>query len=783
MLSNFAQDQKAIWTSPGRLRFADADWLVPVSGFTAGLLVTDRDVTMHLSADPKTISHYKNLSNAGVAALVGGAGGLWLLSHAAHNDHWRETGFLAGEAAVNSLVAVEAFKYSLRRQRPFQGDGSGAFFQSGGTSFPSAHAAAAWSVAGVIAHEYPGPLSKIMAYGLASLVSYSRVRSKQHFPSDVFVGSLVGEMIAQNVYSRHHDPELGGEAWKSIREFARGDGTPANQGSPYVPLDSWIYPSMERLASLGLLEGEFMGMRPWTRGECARLVSNAAGDLADNGIENGEASGLIETLQREFRSEIETTGRDRAAFLLESVYSRTQHISGMPLTDGYTFAQTQFNDFGRPYGEGWSTVNGFSTYATHARWVVYVRGEQQTAPSIPAFSLSTRKFVQRVDGYPQLPPGTAQPAVSQFSLLDAYVGLMWSNWQFSFGKQSLWWGPGVGDAMLFTDNVEPINMFRINRVSPLQLPSIFRWLGPMRMEFFVGQLDGHHFVSNLSGVIGSWSEPLRPQPFIHGQKLTFRPTRNFEFGLSRTTIFAGSGIPFTTHTFLRSLFNVGHYTGPEGSSTYPGDRLSGLDFSYRIPKLRNWLTIYGDGYANDQIIFLPTGYPERAVWLAGLYLAKFPGLPRLDLRAESGYTTNPLGGYSSGYYYSNLHYFNGYTNNGNIIGSWIGRGGQGEQVWSNYWFTPRTRIQLNFRHQKVGQQFIPSGGSLTDVGVRGDFWLRPDFSISASVHHERWLFPIIQPNAEKNVAATVQILFQPKKLFPRSATDENATNSDNGGRP
>src|SRR6202022_406173 len=98
--------------------------------------------------------------------------GLWVLSYPSHNAHWRETGFLAGEAAVNSLVAVEAFKYSLRRERPFQGDGSGPFFH-GGTSFPSEHAAAAWSVASVIAHEYPGPLPKLFAYGLASAVSYS----------------------------------------------------------------------------------------------------------------------------------------------------------------------------------------------------------------------------------------------------------------------------------------------------------------------------------------------------------------------------------------------------------------------------------------------------------------------------------------------------------------------------------------------------------------------------------------------------------------------------------
>src|SRR6266436_1698869 len=48
----------------------------------------------------------------------------------------------------HEVVAVEGLKYSLRRERPFQGDGGGSFFQSGGTSFPSEHAAAAWSVAG-----------------------------------------------------------------------------------------------------------------------------------------------------------------------------------------------------------------------------------------------------------------------------------------------------------------------------------------------------------------------------------------------------------------------------------------------------------------------------------------------------------------------------------------------------------------------------------------------------------------------------------------------------------
>ena len=52
-----------------------------------------------------------------------------------HNEHWRETGLLAGEAAINSLIPVEAFKYGLGRERPLQGTGAGRFFQ-GGASFP-----------------------------------------------------------------------------------------------------------------------------------------------------------------------------------------------------------------------------------------------------------------------------------------------------------------------------------------------------------------------------------------------------------------------------------------------------------------------------------------------------------------------------------------------------------------------------------------------------------------------------------------------------------------------
>jgi Capsule assembly protein Wzi len=118
-----------------------------------------------------------------------------------------------------------------------------------------------------------------------------------------------------------------------------------------------------------------------------------------------------------------------------------------------------------------------------------------------------------------------------------------------------------------------------------------------------------------------------------------------------------------------------------------------------------------------------------------------------------------------------------------LIGDWVGRGGQGAQAWTNYWFNARDRLQFNFRHQKVSQQLIPGGGTLTDVGARGDYWLRSNLSVSASVQYERWLFPVIQPNVATNVSTTVEILFHPQGLFHRSATNTQESKPGDGGRP
>jgi len=771
LAKEFLLDQEQILTSPAKLRLSDTQWLVPLSGITAGLFATDTDYSKHLSHSPATISHYKTVSNAGVGALIGGAGGMWLLGHVKHNEHWSETGFLAGEAALNSLVEVESLKYSLGRERPYQGNGTGPFFQ-GGTSFPSEHAAAAWSVAGVIAHEYPSPFMKIMAYGMASLVDYSRIRAHQHFPSDVFVGSIMGNLIAQNIYSRNHDPGLGGEAWRSISQVFRGDGnaSPANQGSPYVPLDSWVYPMFDRLIAMGYVQSAIVGMRPWTRLECARLLGEAQDQSTGSNAASLEAQNFLDTLGQEFSSETESLGGGNERHLrAESVYTRLTGISGQPLTEGtagYYFGQTILNDSGRPFAEGVNNITGFSGWASEGHLVVYLRGEYQHAPSIPALPLSAREVIVSSSQAPQLlplPPAVPIPSVDQFQVLDAYVAMNFENWQVSFGKESLAWGPSSDGPIMFGDNAQPVTMFRIDRVSPFKLPGLLGFFGPIRGQFILGQLSGQQFVYGFStGLVGQWGVSLNPQPFIDGVKLSFKPTPNFEFGVSKTTVVGGPGVPFTFHKFIQSMFNINAATnGLYGTSGDPGDRRSSVDFSYKIPGMRDWLTFYGDAFTEDE--FSPLGYPRKSAYQGGIYLTRIPGVPKLDLHMEGGSTAPPDFPSCNGCFYSNGRFLNSFTNGGNLMGTWIGRGAQGEQAWATYWLSSRDKIEFNFRHRKIDGQFIPQGGTVNDAGVRAEVQLNARTSVSGWVQYEKWSIPVLASLPQSNVTASLQLTFWPKK--------------------
>jgi len=210
-LKDLAHDQAGIWTSPLRGNSHDAIWLVPFAGATCAAFAYDQDALRQIGTTNKSlVNRSETVSEFGSPyATFGEAGALYLLGALKHNEHLRETGILGAEAVANASLVAEGLKLATNRERPDDGLGTGRFWPHGthnyslDSSFPSSHAAASWALARVIAAEYPGWLTKLGAYGFATAISASRITGRQHFPSDVVVGSVFGYLIGGYVV-RHH---------------------------------------------------------------------------------------------------------------------------------------------------------------------------------------------------------------------------------------------------------------------------------------------------------------------------------------------------------------------------------------------------------------------------------------------------------------------------------------------------------------------------------------------------------------------------------------------------
>lgn len=220
-LKDIGHDQAGIWTSPLRLRPNDAYWLVPFAAATGVALHYDAQAQQELGIDKTRIDVSSTFSDVGLYGSIGGAGGLYLLGAATHNDHLAETGRLGEEAIVNSLLVVEALKLATNRERPNEGNGRGGFWPHGTRSyesdgaFPSGHAAATFAFARVVASEYPSKRVRLAAYALALAVSACRVTAREHFPSDVLVGGTLGYLIGGYVV-RHHAAENAGSGFSFV---------------------------------------------------------------------------------------------------------------------------------------------------------------------------------------------------------------------------------------------------------------------------------------------------------------------------------------------------------------------------------------------------------------------------------------------------------------------------------------------------------------------------------------------------------------------------------------
>ena len=285
----------------------------------------------------------------------------------------------------------------------------------------------------------------------------------------------------------------------------------------------------------------------------------------------------VKSLQQEFAPEIQNmvTGKNRYA-KVDNVYVLARGIGGDPLSDSYHFAPTIENDNGRPYGAGFNSYSGATASAAIGAFAFFANGEIQQSPASRALFANrpgrnpTRRFQADSASAHDIKHCPSSIAGSLCFLHDTFLPV------FIWAANSLV-GPG-SDAMLMSNNAGPIPMASLDQTTPVELPGLLKFLGGLRTQFFFGRLDGQQFVNTEGGGlfdratatwVGTLGQSLSNQPFIHGEKISFRPTSNFEFSVSRTGIFGGPGFPVTFGRFKNVMFSS---ASGYNSADDPGDR-------------------------------------------------------------------------------------------------------------------------------------------------------------------------------------------------------------------
>ena len=530
-------------------------------------------------------------------------------------------------------------------------------------------------------------------------------------------------------------------------------------GSPYIPMDSWMYDGLTRLYSLGYADRAFLGIRPWTRDAVIAMLEDTSAQLEDapEGAATDEAQDLYDALWHQLNQDAEgpCLGH-RGQVKIESAYEVGRGITGTPLQDSWHLGESITNDYGRPYQNGFDNYSGVSGYATAGIFTLYGRGEYQHAGSAAGYSAALFDELSTVDNIPYLtfPSQTTIPlgpidSRNRMRLMEGYVSAQVLGHNFSFGKQDAWWGPGKGGAYAYSNNAENIYSFRIDRTEPLRIPGLSRLTGPFRYQFLVGSLKGHTDFRD---------------PWVHAEKLSFKPTPDLEFGFERTVIWGGKGhVPITIHSFLKSFFSFSGTTAAvKFSRNDPGARFGAFDMTWRLPRLQHWLTFYTDSEAHDDVS--PISAPRRADVRPGLYLSHVPGIPKLDFRVEAAMDDQSTTRSSRGQFtYYEAEVPEGYTNNGQIFGDWMGREAKGGQAWVTWHLSGNEWITANWRRQKAAHDFIPGGTTINDVGAQVVKRLGNDLELNANFNYEQYLAPIYQTGKQGVTTTTVQLTWFPKK--------------------
>lgn len=213
-LSIFFSDWAMYLSYPFRMK--GTDWLIGGAAISGTVLssLADRRIHGFIGSTEAANSKYNFFNLATYygyiyyqAAL---AGGLYMAGLLTRSDGVRETARLIMQSLTYSGTITIGLRMLFSRERPYITDNpykfDGLKLKSLDTqSFPSGHTAVAFATSTILAERIGTWWSRVIFYGAAGLVGFSKIRTNQHWLSDVVFGALLGFSSSWFVLKREED--------------------------------------------------------------------------------------------------------------------------------------------------------------------------------------------------------------------------------------------------------------------------------------------------------------------------------------------------------------------------------------------------------------------------------------------------------------------------------------------------------------------------------------------------------------------------------------------------
>lgn len=245
------------------------------------------------------------------------------------------------------------------------------------------------------------------------------------------------------------------------------------------------------------------------------------------------------------------------------------------------------------------------------------------------------------------------------------------------GKIAAWYGPGRLGSLILTNNAQPYPGIRLHNPVPIAVPGFFSFLGNAGYDLFLARLEG--------------DRPI-PNPYLFGMRLSARPSRFLEVGLSRSMIYGGKGHDGGVSAWWDAF---------KGSNTNePGEKglvnqIGGYDIALTLPfslqPLQAYLEMAGEDEAH--ILGTPIPFPSKFAYVAGVFLPTLFGSAAHDLRVEwarNHWRDNGPAWYVhtvSGGGYSHFY-------RGRVLGHPMGSDAQNLSAQGRHFFLPSTYLEL-----------------------------------------------------------------------------------------